>query len=261
MSELDRMRRVALDLSEAGGAVARRAWRGDLSVRYKADGSALTQADLEIEALWRDRISQAFPDHGILGEEYGTETGTSAYTWVLDPVDGTRPFGAGLLNYASLISVCRDGVPVLGLIDLPLEGVHLLAVAGQGCTFAGRPARTSGRTEFAEAVIALANPESFAPESRAGFTRLQAEGRQRVYDGGSPAYGALARGLVDVCLNGDDLDAFDICALVPVVQEAGGLISDWEGRALGLASSGRIVASSSPALHDLVLARLSNDGV
>ena len=261
MTELDTMRRFALDLAEAGGAIARRAWLGDLSVRYKADGSALTQADLDIEALWRDRISQAFPDHGILGEEYGAETGASAYTWVLDPVDGTRPFGAGLLNYASLISLCRDGVPVLGLIDLPLEGAQVMGLAGQGCTFAGRPVRTSGRAEFADAVIALANPESFAPESRAGFTRLQAEGRQRVYDGGSPAYGALARGLVDVCLNGDDLDAFDICALVPLVEGAGGVISDWEGGALGLASSGRIVASSSPALHDLVLARLTDEGV
>jgi histidinol phosphatase-like enzyme (inositol monophosphatase family) len=259
MSDLERFVATALSLSDLAADVFSKAWRGDLAVSYKPDGSSLTQADLSIEALWRERIKRLFPSHGILGEEYGSDTGGSAYTWVLDPIDGTRQFGAGLLNYASLIGLCRDGIPVLGIIDLPVPGARYTASEGSGATFAGRPIFTSGRRDVAEAVISLANPDSFQDEGAAGYRNLRSIGRVRVFDGGAPAYGALARGLIDICLNGNDLDAYDICALCPVVQEAGGVITDWKGRPLTLASSGGIVASASLELHAQVLDQLLPD--
>ena len=106
MTELDHLMATALDLAEAGANLSAQAWRSDLAVSYKPDGSSLTACDLSIETLWRERIRQQYPSHGILGEEYGSEAGASAFTWVLDPIDGTRQFGSGLLNFASLISVC-----------------------------------------------------------------------------------------------------------------------------------------------------------
>lgn len=257
MTELDRLMATALNLADAAGELSAQAWRGDLAVSYKADGSSLTETDLSIEALWRERIRQQYPSHGILGEEYGSETGRSAFTWVLDPIDGTRQFGAGLLNFASLISVCRDGLPVLGIIDLPMPDARYVAAEGKGTTFRGRLVRSSGQQELAEAVISLANPDSFKGQSAAGYSHLRSSGRVRVFDGGAAAYGALSRGLIDICLNGDDLDAYDICALCPVVQEAGGTISDWRGRPLSVASSGAIVACASPSLHAAVLDKLS----
>lgn len=202
-------------------------------------------------------LRSRFPNHGILGEEYGPDAGSSAFTWGLDPIDGTRQFATGLLNFTSLISLCRDGEPVLRIIDLPIQGSRYVAVEGQGTRFAGRIARCSEHDQLDSAVAALANPDSFQKTSASGFDNLRALGRVRVYDGGSVAYGALARGLIDVCLNGDDLDAYDICALCPVVQEAGGLITDWSGGKLGLNSRGAIVASSSRALHAKVLDTLS----
>lgn len=257
MPELYDLMAFANELADEGGALATAAWRSDLAVSYKSDGSALTQADLAIEARWRDLIAARFPDHGVLGEEYGEDRRASAYTWVLDPIDGTRQFGAGLMNFSTLISVCRDGAPVLGVIDLPLGGARYAAAAGMGAALDGRAIRTSGREDLDDAVISLANPESFGPHSRPAFDRLAHRGRQRVYDGGSPAYGALARGLIDICLNGDDLDAFDICALCPIVAEAGGVISDWRGGALTIASKGAIVASASEGLHQATLAVLA----
>lgn len=245
----------AHDLADAARPLALQAWRGELAVRCKPDGSSLTEADLAIEALWRERIRARFPDHGILGEEYGQDAGTSAFTWVIDPIDGTRQFGAGLANIAALIALCRDGRPVLGVIELPLAGARYSAAAGSGAHFAGRRVRTSGRQGLGDAVVSLANPDSFRA-SAPGFRALREAGRLRVFDGGAPAYGALARGLVDLCVNGDDLDPYDICALCPVVQEAGGLITDWRGAALTLASKGAIVASASSALHAQALARL-----
>lgn len=257
MAELDEMMGLALELAEGAKARALEVWMGAVDVRYKADGSSQTEADLSIEALWREEIAVRFPSHGILGEEYGVEAGQSAYTWVLDPIDGTRQFGAGLLNFTSLISVCRDGAPVLGVIDLPAAGACFAAAEGCGVEFAGARVRSSGRHDLAEAVVSVGNPESFGTRSRPGYEALRAAGRVRVYDGSSTAYGALARGLIDVCINGDDLEAFDICALVPVVQEAGGAISDWRGEALTLASEGAIAASASPELHAQVLERLA----
>ncbi|MEX0954913.1 MAG: inositol monophosphatase family protein [Rhizobiaceae bacterium] len=257
MSELDKILSVAAELADASSSHASNAWRGDLAVTYKADGSSLTKADLFIEAMWRERIRRDFPSHGILGEEYGSDAGTSAYTWVLDPIDGTRQFGTGLLNFASLISVCREGFPVLGIIDLPVLGVRYVAARGKGTIFDGRLVRSGGQRDIEAARISLANPDSFTGDTVPGYERLRSSGRLRVFDGGAPAYGALSRGLIDICLNGDDLDAYDICALCPVVAEAGGVISDWKGQPLSLASSGAVAASASPELHSIVLDMLA----
>lgn len=256
MSELECFMTAALNLAELATGISGKAWAGDLAVTTKPDGSLLTQADLSIEATWREQIKRQFPSHGILGEEYGSDAGSSAYTWVLDPIDGTRQFGTGLLNFASLIGLCRDGLPVLGIIDLPLPGARYVAAQGQGSMFAGRRVRASSCHDPTEAVISLANPDSFQSKGMDGYQKLRSTGRVRVFDGGALAYGALARGLIDICLNGDDLDAYDICALCPVVQEAGGTITDWKGRTLSLASRGAIVASATRELHAKVLDQL-----
>ena len=256
MSELATFLAFAHQLTDDSAALAQDAWARQLDLSYKADGSAVTRADRGVEARWRERISDAFSEHGILGGEYGQQAGQSAYTWALDPSDGTRQFAAGLLNYASLIALCRDGVPVLGLIDLPGSGARYAAALGMGATFNGARIAVSGQQAQDAAVINLSNPDSYVA-SRPGFAALQVQGRLRVYDGGSPAYGALARGRIDVCLNGDDLDAFDLCALCPVVTEAGGKITAWSGGALSLASSGAIVASASAPLHHAVLGILN----
>lgn len=257
MSEIDGFLAAALRLSDAAAGLSVQAWGSDLSVSYKPDGSSLTQADLSIEALWREQIRRWYPSHGILGEEYGLDTGHSAFTWVLDPIDGTRQFGTGLLNHASLISLCKEGAPILGIIDLPIARMRYVAAQGRGTRFSGRSVKTSGQIDLTEAVISLANPDSFQGASVVRYDALRAVGRLRVFDGGAPAYGALSRGLIDVCLNGDDLDGYDICALCPVVQEAGGTISDWKGRPLSMASKGAIVASASPQLHAAVLEKLA----
>ncbi len=253
MTELDSIFSMALELAEISSLHARNGWLGDVSLTYKSDGSALTGADLSIESAWRDRIRQRFPAHGILGEEYGQSTGNSAFTWIVDPIDGTRQFATGLLNFASLISVCRDGIPVVGIIDLPLTSARYAAAEGRGTVFNGRVVRCGGQRDIHTAKIGLANPESFAGDAADGYDRLRSLGRLRVFDGGAPAYGSLSRGLLDVCLNGTDLDAYDICALCPVVSEAGGVISDWTGRPLTAESRGPIVASATRALHGAVL--------
>ena len=201
-------------------------------------------------------IREAFPTHGILGEEYGLEGAEREYTWVLDPIDGTRQFGFGLTNFSTLIALCHHGRPALGLMDLPLSDARFLGRAEAETTLNGRMLRVSGQTELSVAHAALANHDSFTGGSLAGYEALRAVVRASAFDGGSPAYGGLAAGKIDLCLNGPDLKPHDICALVPIVTGAGGVITDWHGGTLGMSSSGSILAAASEELHEDALACL-----
>ncbi|MEL6794101.1 MAG: inositol monophosphatase family protein [Pseudomonadota bacterium] len=254
METMDDYVATAHALADAAGAIARDAWFGAAETTFKADGSALTSADTDIEARLRATVRARHPDHGILGEEFGAVAGSGAFTWVIDPIDGTRQFGARLMNWGVLIALCRDGEPVLGVVDQPLALARYLGVEGRGATLNGRPIRVSGREDLSSASIALANPLSFGPAERGVFDRLAGAVAMASFDGGCLAYGALARGRVDLVSNGPDLEPFDICALVPIVREAGGVLTAWDGRAPDLSYAGPIVAAASAALHREALA-------
>lgn len=244
---------TANDLADAAGDILRTAWFSEGAVSYKADRSALTEADTDVENRLRNLIAHRHPDHGILGEEFGAEDLDKEFVWVLDPIDGTRQFGARLLNFGVLIALCHHGKPVIGVIDQPIGHIRYCGIKGGGATLSGRCITSRKDADLDHAVLSLANPNSFCGESRRGFDALNSTGAMTGFDGGCLAYGALARGMVDVCLNGPDLDLFDICALVPIVEEAGGCITDWSGAPLSLSSRGAIVASGSIQLHETVL--------
>ena len=194
---LDAFVETAHALADAAGGIAREVWFGGAETTYKADASALTEADTRIEARLRDMVLARHPGHGILGEEFGAEGLGAEFVWVIDPIDGTRQFGARLLNFGVLVALCRAGRPVLGLMDLPLAGARFLGVDGRGTTLNGVPVRASGVARVEDAVVALANPNSFGRGEAAAYGALKDAGRMQVFDGGCVAYGALARGQVD----------------------------------------------------------------
>ncbi len=222
----------------------------------KADGSPVTTVDRAVEQVLRASIERHHPDHGILGEEYGAKGLDSDWVWVLDPIDGTRQFAGGLPNFGVLIALCHQGRPVLGVICQPMTGETYLGISGQGAWLNGQPIRPTSPGSLAKAIASLSDPEAYDAATRPGLEALSRATLWNLYDGGCLGYGALAAGWLHVCLNGPNLDNFDICALVPVVEGAGGVISDWHGKPLGLSSSGAIVASADPALHEEVLALL-----
>ena len=244
-------------LADAAAQIAQDTWFADTETRFKPDQSALTDADTQIEEHLRHMIRDNHPDHGILGEEFGGDALDRPFVWVIDPIDGTRQYAARLMNFGVLIALCHHGRPVLGLMDQPLAGARFLGVEGAGSTLNGRPVRASNRRGLSQATVAIANPASFPPEDRPAIEAIQDSARMAVFDGGCLAYGALARGQVDICLNGPDLNPHDICALVPIVQEAGGVITGWDGVALTLASEGAILAAATPELHAAAIDRLS----
>jgi len=239
-------------LADKASETARSVWMGESETTFKLDQSAITEADTAIEEQLRCIVASRHPDHGVLGEEFGDTGLERDFVWVIDPIDGTRQFGARLMNFGVLIALCYRQRPVLGLMDQPLAGARFLGVEGQATTFNGRPVTSRPSVPLSEATLSLANPNSFCAKTLPGYERLKRHGRMTVFDGGCISYGSLSRGMVDICLNGPDLEPFDICALVPIIEGAGGVISTWAGDRLSLSSVGPIVATAHRSLHDEV---------
>lgn len=251
MSAVSDFRPLAEHLAEVARGIVRDG-RDRLAMEIKADGSPVTAIDRAVEAALREIIAREAPGHGVLGEEFPAEGLEREFVWVLDPIDGTKQFAAGLPGFGVLIALCRAARPVLGVIEQPLTGERTLGISGEGCWLNGRPVRTSGKADLGQCIAGICNPDSFGPTHDAGMQRLRRATRWNVWDTGCLGYASLARGAIDVTINGPNLDPFDICALVPVVEGAGGRISGWDGTALTLHSEGAIVASASAELHAAV---------
>lgn len=235
-----------------------RAKAGSFSVTYKSDGSPVTDVDLAVEEALREMLSQEAPGHGVLGEEHPDVGLDREYVWVLDPIDGTRQFVAGLPNFGVLIALCRNGQPIIGVIEQPLTAQRWVGVQGVGTTLNDEPVQVRDCRDLASAIANMPDPDCITDRTRDGFEAVRSASRWNVYDGGCLGFGALASGHLDLCLYGSNVDPFDICALVPVVEAAGGCISTWNGQPIGLATRGAIVASATQALHDQALGLLQS---
>jgi histidinol phosphatase-like enzyme (inositol monophosphatase family) len=257
--EIGRFAAAAEELAALARETVLAAYRFGIAHEIKDDGSPVTALDLAVERVLRARIEALFPEHGILGEEYGTVGAEREWLWVLDPIDGTKHFAAGLSDFGTLIALCRDGVPVIGVIDLPLLDRRCVGVAGRATRLNGREVRCRERRGLAECVLSSAGPDAFDGAPEAAFRRLRKSTAWNVYGGGCVGYASLAGGMVDICLEGN-LDAFDFCALVPVIEGAGGVVSDWRGRPLRLDSGPLILAAGDRRVHEAALALLDQQG-
>ncbi len=243
----------AEDLADSARPVAMRFFRTALDVVAKADASPVTQADRAIEALLRARIEARFPTHGILGEEMGVKPGDGP-VWVVDPIDGTKSFVTGLPLFGTLIALMEDGRPLVGVIDMPALGERWTGRPGQAL-FGGAPARTSDCRTLGAARFFTTTPDGFLGEDEARYRRLVGQVGIRRFCGDCYAYGLLASGHCDLVAE-TGLQPYDYLALVPVIEAAGGVVTDWEGAALTLASDGRVLAAATPDLHGAALAIL-----
>ncbi len=243
----------AEDLADSARPVAMRFFRTALDVVAKADASPVTQADRAIEALLRARIEARFPTHGILGEEMGVKPGDGP-VWVIDPIDGTKSFVTGLPLFGTLIALMEDGRPLVGVIDMPALGERWTGQPGQAL-FGGAPARTSSCRTLAEARFFTTTPDGFSGADEARYRRLVSQVGIRRFCGDCYAYGLLASGHCDLVAE-TGLQPYDYLALVPVIEAAGGIVTDWDGAALTLGSDGRVLAAATPDLHGAALAIL-----
>ena len=234
-------------LADKAGGILRRYFRSAIAVESKLDNTPVTAADREAEAEMRALIEARFPDHGVLGEEHGRTRLEADYVWVIDPIDGTKSFVSGVPLFGILIALTFKGAPVLGLIDQPILRERWLGAEGRKTTLNGKPVATRSCSALADATLYATSPDMFAGADAAAFTHVQRSVKLARYGADCYAYALLAAGFIDLVIEAG-LKPYDFCALAPVIEGAGGEMSDWAGEALSLRSDGRVVAAGDPAL-------------
>lgn len=246
------------DLLDFAMELARAA--GDHTLRYyghlvdhapKGDGSPVTIADREAEALMRERIAKRFPDHGVLGEEFGETSPGARVRWILDPIDGTRSFMRGVPLYGVLVGVEVDGVASVGVAHFPPLRETVAAGSGLGCTWNGKPCRVSPVTRLSEALVLTTDPQALATDS--GWAELQR--RAGTVRGWGDCYGhaLVATGRAEVMMD-PIMNPWDSAPFLPILTEAGGRFTTREGVET---IHGGSAVSSNGTLHQEVLEALA----
>jgi len=226
--------RVLLDfavrLAREAGDIINRHFKGSVTVERKRDNSLVTIADREAESHLRAAIEQAFPDDGILGEEEVEKIGSSERRWIIDPLDGTYSFVHGVPLFGVLIGLEVDGEPSLGVVNLPALDEIVYAARELGCFWNGEPARVSSTSSLAEALLLATD---FGACEQYGFGRaaevLQRQANARRTWGDCYGHILVATGRADVMLD-PVMNVWDCAALLPILEEAGGTFTDWQGQ-------------------------------
>jgi len=250
--EVDRLLRFAEQLAGQSNRLLRAAANRVARVEAKADRSFVTETDRAIEVRLRELIEQSYPEHGILGEEYGGVRLDAELVWVLDPLDGTAHFIAGIPVYGTLIGLARAGRPWLGVLDYPATGDRWVGVAGSFAARNGAPVRTRDCRTLSAALATCSNPDFFGEADRAALDRLRGSVRYTMYGASSYAFAMLASGRTDLAVD-CGLKPYDVFAPAAVLGGAGGQLTDRCGNPLELTSTGLFVAAGSPALHAAAL--------
>lgn len=228
-------------------------FRRRLEIDLKADESPVTIADRNVEQALRRRIAERFPTHGILGEEFGSAHADAEFVWSIDPIDGTRSFITGFPLWGTLLAVLHRGSPVVGVIDMPVQAERWVGRYRQGAWLNGAACTTSKITRLSDATVYATSPDIFQGAEADAFARLSGAVRSRRFGGDCYAYALLASGHIDLVMEAS-LQPYDYLALAPVIEAAGGVITDWDGQPLTLHSRGRVIAAANAALHREALA-------
>jgi len=242
---------LAGQLADVARRIVREHFRTPIAVERKTDDTPVTIADRDIESHMRRMIRAAFPGHAIRGEEFAAE-GSGEFTWVLDPIDGTKSFISGYPLFGSLIGLQHEDRAVLGVLEAPVVGQRWVGADGRTTLFNGEPARARDCRSLGEAILCTTTPETFEGPDRSRFEALSARTALRRFGGDCYLYGMLASGYCDLVVEAK-LKPHDFMAAIPIVTGAGGRISDWQGAPLSAASDGRMVLASTEALWQQAL--------
>ncbi|MSP89477.1 MAG: inositol monophosphatase family protein [Alphaproteobacteria bacterium] len=250
---LDALVAFALKLAAESGKILGPANARRPQVELKADRSLVTRIDKRIERRLRGLIAARYPDHGILGEEAGGTNVEADLLWVIDPIDGTAPFVAGIPVFGTLIAVLYRGTPIIGIIDHPVTRDRWVGVRGRATTRNGVRCKTRRCPGVKDALLSASNPDFFGPSDRPGFEALRSRTQWRIYGGSCFSYGLLASGRTDIAID-TGLSIHDYAAFRPVIEGAGGVITDWNGAPITIETGKRILAAGDAARHKDALA-------
>lgn len=256
--------RIATKLADAARGPALALFRSsalDIENKLSSEGAfdPVTVADREIESVIRAILARERPDDGILGEEQDEKSGESGLRWVIDPIDGTRSFMSGLPTWGVLIALNDGTRPIVGVMDQPFTGERYIGVADGSASLQhggkDEPIRVRACTSLAGAVMCSTAPDAFSTDSeRLAFEAISREVKLTRYGTDCYGYALVASGQIDLVVE-SGLNPYDIQAMIPIVQGAGGIVTDWHGG--DCQNGGRVVAAGDPALHAQAVAFLS----
>lgn len=249
---------LANTLADEAGKIVKKYYRTPFDIEQKGDDSPVTIADRNVEQRLREIIEKQRPQDGILGEEFGTKKSENGLTWVIDPIDGTKSFMMGRPTFGTLIALSENDVPKLGIIDQAISEERWVGVSGEQTTLNGKICKTRPCSSLQQAIISSTTPSMF--DGMPAYYERFHEGKMAhgmIWGGDCYMYGLLASGHLDITIEAN-LSPYDFAALVPVVEGAGGLICDYEGKALTLKSNGQVIALGDKRLLDSVIAKLKD---
>lgn len=254
---IDHFIQAAEAAADIAASVVRPHFRAGVQVDQKSDDSPVTIADRAAELAMKETLGQMFPDHAMSGEEFGTLNPGGRYRWVLDPIDGTRAFLTGRPQFGTLVALLEDEVPILGLIDQPITGERWIGARGRVTVFRGAFGRAGCRpcASLAQAELSTTSPAIYGDDLPA-WERLRDRVKRTTYGGDCYAYGLVALGQIDIIAEAG-MQLWDWAALVPVIEGAGGAVTDWQGAALRPDGDGRVLAVGDPALLGAAISALA----
>lgn len=245
---------AAVELARMGGQLTLELFGTQLDVQRKGDNSPVTLADQRAEQLIRGQLAERFPHDGIIGEEFGEQTGTSQYQWIVDPIDGTKSFICGVPLYSTLVAVVRGGKTVIGVIYIPAMDEMVFAAAGQGAWHvkAGRsPVRCQvSKRALSDGAFLVSQSDLFARLGRESVYKfLEAQAYVTRSWGDGYGYLLVATGRAELMVD-PIANPWDLAAVEVVIQEAGGRFTDWQGNATPFGGNG---IGSNGVVHDQAL--------
>ena len=248
-------------LADKSEIIAKNYFRLPNGEEAKSDDSPVTKADQEIEGMMRNEINKKYSDHGIIGEEYDNINENADFTWVLDPIDGTSSFIIGRPIFGTLIALTYKKQPILGIINQPITQERWLGVKDQGSWFNGQNIKTRKVTNIFDAVMCSSSPHYFQGDDQkvlqhlAKLTKYQKIGGV-IYGGDCYSFACLAMGLVDIVIE-PGLKCYDYAATQPLIEMAGGVVSDWNGNDLELKSNVRLLACANKELQKNIVREIA----
>lgn len=248
--------KFANNLANASGEVIKKYFRKKIDIEDKVDNSPVTIADKNTESVLRQMITEKYPDHDILGEEFGSKHSGSSLKWILDPIDGTRSFILGIPIFGTLIALIENGIPLLGVIDIPITGERWVGYKKNESFFYSSKnyiesfrCKVSNQKSIENATLVATDPAMFSHLQKPFFDIVAQKVKMVRFGGDCYSYGLLASGFIDLIIEAN-MKVYDVMALIPIINEAGGIITDWNGKNFfDKQWDGSVLAAASSELH------------
>ncbi len=249
---LDGLVSVAEKLARISRQMLAGATGDSAAAESKPDRTFVTAMDRAIEQRLREEIGRRFPDHGVWGEEFGRTNPDAEFQWVIDPIDGTAQFIAGIPVYSTLIALSQGDIPIIGAMDFPATDERWTGCIGRPSLHNDKPCHVRQCANLGSAVMSTSSPDFYSEIERPALDALRDQTRWRIYGGAAMSYARLAGGRTDLACD-TGFQVYDFAAMRPIIEGAGGIITDWDGKPLTLTSQHRLVAAGSVSIHTAAL--------